>query len=334
MLRVLLLADSHLGFDTPARPRVARRRRGPDFERCYRLALEHAFAEPFDLVVHGGDVFHRSRVPLGVVEAAFEPLKQLADRGTAVVVVPGNHERGSLPHPILSLHPGIHVLRQARTVHLTLAGADVAVGGFPYRRRIRENFAAELERTGLCRAAADIRLLCLHHAVEGAVVGPADHVFRGAPDVVRAAELPQDVAAVVSGHIHRHQVLRRDLRGDPLAAPVIYPGSTERTAFAEARETKGFVTMTVEGNARGGEVTSWSLHPLPARPMVVRRLSRELTAPTRLAALLAELPADAVVLLRVPHELARQVPAALAAAALRRAAPETMNVQLRLEADS
>ena len=31
MIRVLLLADTHLGFDLPSKPRVERRRRGPDF---------------------------------------------------------------------------------------------------------------------------------------------------------------------------------------------------------------------------------------------------------------------------------------------------------------
>ena len=29
LLRILLLADTHLGFDEPRRPRVQRRRRGP-----------------------------------------------------------------------------------------------------------------------------------------------------------------------------------------------------------------------------------------------------------------------------------------------------------------
>jgi DNA repair exonuclease SbcCD nuclease subunit len=38
VIKVLLLADTHLGFDLPSRPRSERRRRGPDFFAMTRLA--------------------------------------------------------------------------------------------------------------------------------------------------------------------------------------------------------------------------------------------------------------------------------------------------------
>ena len=53
-IRVLLLADTHLGFDQPVRPRVERRRRGPDFFANTRLALAPALRGEVDLVVHLG----------------------------------------------------------------------------------------------------------------------------------------------------------------------------------------------------------------------------------------------------------------------------------------
>ncbi len=61
MLRVLLLADTHLGFDLPWKPRVERRRRGPDFFANYRRALAPARRGEVDLVVHGGDVLFGSK---------------------------------------------------------------------------------------------------------------------------------------------------------------------------------------------------------------------------------------------------------------------------------
>ena len=85
-----------------------------------------------------------------------------------------------------------------------------------------------------------MRVLCVHQCIEGAVCGPPPgFTFCEGEDVVRTDELPDDVALVLSGHIHRHQVLRSDLRGRPLAAPVVYAGSVERTftvraAMAEA----------------------------------------------------------------------------------------------------
>ncbi len=54
--RVLFVSDTHLGFDLPARPRVERRRRGPDFFANFERALAPALRGEADLVVHGGDL--------------------------------------------------------------------------------------------------------------------------------------------------------------------------------------------------------------------------------------------------------------------------------------
>ena len=41
-MRILLVADTHIGFDMPRKPKVERRRRGPDFLTNFRRALEPA----------------------------------------------------------------------------------------------------------------------------------------------------------------------------------------------------------------------------------------------------------------------------------------------------
>ena len=43
-LEFLFFADTHLGFDLPARPRIERRRRGPDFFANFERALAPALA--------------------------------------------------------------------------------------------------------------------------------------------------------------------------------------------------------------------------------------------------------------------------------------------------
>ncbi|MGD9302415.1 MAG: hypothetical protein PVI13_12635 [Desulfobacterales bacterium] len=42
VIRILFLADTHLGYDFPFRPRIERRRRGPDFFANYERALQPA----------------------------------------------------------------------------------------------------------------------------------------------------------------------------------------------------------------------------------------------------------------------------------------------------
>jgi exonuclease SbcD len=91
MIRILLLADTHLGFDLPFRPRIQRRRRGPDFFANFRRALLPALHGEVDAVVHGGDLLYRSKVPPRLVEMALEPLRQVADKGIPSYTRPKVH---------------------------------------------------------------------------------------------------------------------------------------------------------------------------------------------------------------------------------------------------
>jgi DNA repair exonuclease SbcCD nuclease subunit len=318
-VRILLLADTHLGFDAPRRPRVTRRRRGPDFFDGYRRALAPARAGEVDLVVHGGDLLYRARVPADLVERAVAPLRRVAARGVPVFLVPGNHERSRIPFPLLAQHPRLHVFHGPSTFVATVRGVRVAVSGFPFAREVRgAAFARLLAATGWRDHAADVRLLCLHQAVEGARVGVQDFVFRDGRDVVAGRDLPRGFAAVLCGHIHRAQTLTRDLAGRPLAAPVLYPGSIERTSFAERDEPKGYVRLEVVPGADGGRLARWEFVPLPTRPMVVLDVPSRALLARRLAAL-------------DPHAVVRVVcpDPPPSAAQLRALAPPTMNVDVR-----
>lgn len=334
VVRILFLADTHLGFDLPVRPRIERRRRGHDFLANYATALRPALAGEVDLVVHGGDVFNRSRPVPSLAYQAFEPLSRVADGGVPVFIVPGNHERGRLPHIRFARHPGIHVFDEPSTFVVEVRGVRVALTGFPSERdAVRTRFTQLLHATGWRDIAADARLLCLHQCVEGSTVGPGNYTFTTAPDVIRCADIPAGFAAVLSGHIHRHQVLTRDLRGRALGAPVLYPGSIERTSIAEAAEAKGFLVVEIslgDGEAR----VNWQFRSLPARPLVRYALDidscddAELEA--RLRALLTDAPSDAVLTIRVDGTMTPHAARLLSAANLRSLAPPTMNVELRL----
>ena len=334
VIRILLVADTHLGFDLPVNPRVNRRRRGHDFLANYAAALQPAMTGEVDLVVHGGDVFNRSRPVSSVVWQAFEPLRRVADRGVPVYVVPGNHERGRIPHLRFAQHPGIHVFDRPRTFSTAVRGVRVAIAGFPSERDdVRSRFADLVASTECSRANADVRLLCLHQCVEGATVGLANYMFTTAPDVIRTDDLPTGFAAVLSGHIHRHQVLTANRRGRALPAPVMYPGSIERTSIAEADEDKGF--MIVELRCGTDQVkVDWHFHKLPARPLVRHDLQLDgldaVRVESAIRLIVANAPADAVVTVRVTGMITEDVSRVLSAKSLRELAPSTMNLDLSL----
>lgn len=331
---ILLLADSHLGFDLPVRPRIERRRRGRDFLANYAAALAPALAGEVDLVVHAGDVFDRPTIAPTVAYQALDPLRRIADRGVPVCIVPGNHERSRLPHARFASHPNVHVFDGPRTFVATVRGATIALSGFPYERHgVRTRFAGLLEQTAWRRERATHRLLCIHHCVEGATVGPGDFTFTTAADVIRARDVPRDFAAVLSGHIHRHQVLSSDLSGRALETPVLYPGSIERTSFAEIGEPKG--CMVVRLGIRAGEPrASWEFRRLPARPMIRRELSADdmpaAALDSAIRDLIADAPADAVLSIRILGALSDAQWRVVSAARLREIVPETMNIEIGL----
>ena len=337
-IRILLVADTHLGFDLPTRARVERRRRGHDFLANYATALRPALEGDVDLVVHGGDVFNRSRVATSVAWQAFEPLARIADRGIPVFVVPGNHERGRIPQIRFARRPGIHLFDRPRTFVVEVRGVRVAIAGFPSERDdVRARFADLVTATKWRGADASVRLLCLHQCVEGATVGPNDFTFTTAADVIRGRDVPAGFTAVLAGHIHRHQVLTTDLRGVPLAAPVLYPGSIDRTSVAEADEEKGFMIVEVACDPSPAQV-DWQFHRLPTRPLVRRELNTEEIPDSALEAavrtVIAEAPADAVLTIRVVGAPSEQAWRVLSAANLRRLSPPSMNVALKLDGDA
>lgn len=332
-IRILFVADSHLGLDLPARPRTARRRRGHDFLANHIAALERALNGDIDAVVHGGDVFHRPDVHETLAWQALRPLVRAAEAGVPVFIVPGNHERARLPHARFAEHPRIHIFDRPRTFATDVRGTRVAFAGFPFERRdVRTRFPELVERTGWRDHDVALRLLCMHQCAEGATVGPGDFKFTTARDVVRVRDVPASFAAVLSGHIHRHQVLTKDLRGRRLDVPVLYPGSVERTSLAEIGETKGYMMVQVERGGEGGRV-SWEFVPLYARPMLARELSvsgrsgRALDAELR--ALVASAPADAVLRIRITGDVASEHLRVLRAAHVRTFTPDTMNLEIR-----
>lgn len=332
-VRLLLIADTHLGFDLPFRPRIERRRRGHDFFGNFERALQPALDGAVDLVVHGGDLFFRSRVPAALVEMALAPLLKVANRGIPIYLVPGNHERSTIPLHLWTAHPHVHIFDRPRTYLYEGPQGSVALAGFPFTPKIRRHFPSLLSQTRYQQVQAELRLLCMHQVVEGAQVGASNFTFRGGPDVLPGREVPPDVCAVLSGHIHRAQVLTHDLRRRPLAAPVIYPGAVERTSFAERTEDKGYMILTLAARARHeSDRLRVSFQPLPARPMVSLTLDLENLDPAALRARLVEelkqLDPDAVVRVQLRGPDAEPANHLLTASELRDLAPPSMNIDL------
>jgi DNA repair exonuclease SbcCD nuclease subunit len=196
-------------------------------------------------------------------------LIRIAECGIPVLLVPGNHERSQIPVSLLESNDKLHIFDRPRTYRFFIKGITVAMAGFPYLRRgIGERFGEIVRKTGVTGVDADVSLLCMHQCVEGARVGLHEYTFRPGTDVIPGRRIPALFAAILSGHIHRYQVVCRDLQNLPIAAPVVYAGSTERTSFAEQKETKGYVIVRITtGSGDRSPAVAWDFHPLETRPM-------------------------------------------------------------------
>lgn len=260
-IRFLHLADTHIGARHPGRGS------GDPYLVNFRRALAPAARGEVDLVLHGGDLFHRSRPPPKRLYEAAETLRAAAEGGAEVVVVPGNHERSLVPCRMLLAHRRIHLVDRPRTVRLALGGIEIAIFGFPFvRRDPRAQFKTVLRTAGWPAARAGVNVLLCHQTFDGATVGPVDYCFRRGPDVIPRTWVPTAFDYLALGHIHRHQMLPHPRR--PTLA-FAYPGSTERTARAERFEEKGYLA----GEFRPGVAPVVEFVPLLTEPLVSRTVA-------------------------------------------------------------
>ncbi|MFC2165816.1 exonuclease SbcCD subunit D [Acidobacteriota bacterium] len=339
VVKLLFLADSHLGFDFPFRPRIERRRRGEDFFKNFDLALEPARKGEVHAVIHGGDLLFRSKVPAKLVDMAMQPLKEIADQGAKIFLVPGNHERSRIPFGLLSIHPNIKFFRNPATFTLQGDQFKLALAGFPYyRNNVRWDFPKLLRETGWyeVKKDCDASILCVHHCFEGATVGPKNYMFRYNDDVIQPSDVPKDFIAVCTGHVHRFQVLTRNLKGHSLNSPILYPGSIERTSFAEKYEKKGYLRLDIQSpNSGENPVLHWKFQELPSRQMINIQVSAKNLSPDelrdRIEKTLTECDPNGIVRIHIQGPVNEDALSVLTASSLRTIAPQEMNVSLRFE---
>ncbi len=267
MVKILLFADTHLGFDHPVRKVSNRPRRGEDFFHNFQLILDYAMHNEVDLLLHGGDFFYRSKVPAAIVTKAYEMLFNFAEKGIPTVIVPGNHERSALPDSILTRHPNIHIFTRARKYHFALKGINLDLYGFPFiRKDIDQTFPTIVKEFADTIDSNAYNILCLHQAIEGSSVGPADFTFKPGPDVISFKDIPDRFNLIFSGHIHRRQILWKESVSRKI--PIVYPGSIERTSFAEKTEVKGFYLLEITKDSESTIKSFLRFKTLPTRDMV------------------------------------------------------------------
>ncbi|MFX1253151.1 MAG: exonuclease SbcCD subunit D [Promethearchaeota archaeon] len=303
--RFIHTADTHLGIGLSKRSKKKTSwHRSQDFMDNFSKVVEEASKSRIDFLIHAGDVFDRSTPPKHIINAAFSQLFQIA-RDKPVFLVPGNHERAILRTGLLDSFSKLVNFSHPKTVSFKLKGLNIGVTGFPFKRHsFPPQFLSILEKTGHENTNFDYKILVMHQLLETATVGSQDFSFSTRhPEVLPLSMIPQSFDYIALGHVHRYQqFFSQHLRED---IPVVYPGSIERTSFAECYEKKGYIIANVRINPETDEKnTELIFSELPTRPMyqmeiVVDENKEEETVIMEIEQKLGEIKRDSIVYFKV-----------------------------------
>jgi len=273
-IRILHFADLHVGMERHGRidPTTGLNSRVMDFLRRLSDLIEYAVVKDVDMVIFAGDAY-KNRDPNSTYRREFSwRIKELADRGIPVVMIPGNHDLPAVAARASSIEvfdtlavPNVHVLdRDQLATLLTKRGDPIQIAAVPYpltsellsSEEYRSVSLEALDSLVSDKLAVVIQALAEqaqqhpdvptvlvgHFSVDDAKVGSERGIMVGRDVVVPRAVLVDPAWDYVAmGHIHKHQDLNTGAQ-----PPVVYSGSVERIDFGEEKEPKGWVLAEIE----------------------------------------------------------------------------------------
>lgn len=198
-----------------------------------------------------GDIFKEKRPSPMHLSVFTEFLSTLLERGTTVIVFPGNHDMHKIQGEVHAMKPlkylqGHQLMIIDEPTSLVLSKINVLV--FPYIKSPQRNYLPDL-----LKQANKNSILLMHGTIEGAALhGMGD--FEIFDEDYIPASMISDLQAVFAGHIHEFQHFGN----------VWYPGSIERLTFDDEGHDKFFLDVEIN---RGGDVNVTSVR-INARPMM------------------------------------------------------------------
>ncbi|MBK3331635.1 DNA repair exonuclease [Persephonella atlantica] len=220
-MRFVHISDTHLGYH-----QYGLKERAEDFFDVFLEAVEFAISKKVDFVLHTGDFFHSSRPSNHIILQGMEIVEKLKNANIPLFVISGNHDRGSHIRdvsPLRVLQPvGLKLIDKGVVEH-----EGVFIGGLKYisKAGLRRISLREILEQYLEKMKNGFKILMLHQEFQPFFPDSALYSDR---------EIPEGFDYVGIGHYHIAQV-PFSVNG----STVVYPGSTEFTAYNEKEEEKG-----------------------------------------------------------------------------------------------
>lgn len=250
-LRVAFFADTHLGYAARCRSHSSGlNMRVYDGYVGLKNTIDQILESNIDLVLHGGDLFHKSHPTVSDISWARKQFNRLADSGIPVIGVTGNHDfandRGKSSATAAMDDParGIHMVTGAYQIFEPHTGINVHaishLGLISDERAIPE-LDPETVNILISHGAAQVP----GHEIFATVDSPGEAVL--GYDVISA---PWTVGLL--GHYHGMGALPGFDKGD--SGQVWYSGSLLRRGFSDPEGGRGWLLVEIEG-AKSASIT-------------------------------------------------------------------------------
>lgn len=255
---IILFSDPHFGNRTS----FGRYESNPEFPGCnsrfhviaraFRAAVEYALENNCESIFILGDVFHeRGVIEVPVYNGVYQLFREATGQGIRIVVYPGNHDMQDLRamHVDKHLH-SLFAFEKLANVYdkpSIVQTAYFPVAIIPYSSGARG--VVETSERLLNKMSGDIRMLMLHHSVDGAKTGPHEWVM---PNKLDVDAFPEGYSHIWSGHYHQHQMLTSTDRKKRLW----YVGAPAHHDFGERNYVPGFIHIHSDGKWQHIENTS------------------------------------------------------------------------------
>lgn len=238
--RIAFLSDTHLGYAAKCRkdPRTGLNVRVIDGYRALSESVKQIIAADVDLVMHGGDLFHRSWPSVGDIVWARRQLDRFAAAGIPVYGNTGNHdasaERGKSPATAAIHDPdrGIHMITDP---YQRIEPVEGLVMHF-----ISHYGLAQSERLVPDPVDGAVNLMTAH----GAALVPGHEIFHCADS---PGEQPIGLDLLTNDGFAMHLLGHYHGMGE-IIDNVWYAGSSIRRGFSDPAGGRGWLLVTVHTN--------------------------------------------------------------------------------------
>lgn len=287
-IKLIHVSDIHFGSGEghgKLNPKSGLNVRFEDFSTALARTVDYTLESNADIFLFSGDAY-KNASPEPVYQQAFaRQLKRLSLAKIPTILLVGNHDqilKGGASHSMSVFQslevPGVTVLETPQLLTLKTKHGKLQLIGMPHvtrhllmtHEKYSEFSAKEIDRV-LVKHVAEIlsdfydqldpklpSVLTAHMMTDNARAG-AEQELMVAYSMTFPLEIliDQRLDYVALGHVHGHQILRKE---KPLIA---YAGSLERVDFSEENEDKGFLEVDIE---RGS--ASLAFHSISPRPFI------------------------------------------------------------------